>query len=279
MKQFESIRFGVSALQGTNKAGVLKQDDKGYINGMALGALNSFNARGEFYSGDDADVLALFREGSEFLIRLKDGRISGENGHPEQEPGETDEAFVCRFSRVTEKRICCFHAEIWLGEKSVASDGFNVIPVYGKTAPAGELMYVFTEALRRPEENICFSLRGGTFDRMYSGVKYRLLRHIITYDKVQDPGLKTAKRWNSLALESGKSLVLPELTPHIDVYPDLLDSSIEFAKRAYGATESTSMLMTFGEVLKNVHGFKHNPDMNGSRGWRGWVNDAVRNAG
>lgn len=280
-----SIRFGVSALVGTNKAGVLRQDEQGYINGLVLGALNSFNARGEYYVGDDAEVMGLFKEGSDFLIRLKDGRVSGENGHPEPLPGECEEAFVCRFNRVNESRVCCFHAEIALAEQSVkTADGNNVIPVYGKTAPSGELIYVMTEALRRPEENICFSLRGATFDRVQHGIKYRHLRQIVTYDKVNDPGLSAAKKWNAISLESAsmsQALVSRQDDPGFTGCKDLEYSdicrAIEYSKRVGLAVESTNQLMTFGELLANV-GFAHNPDMNSARGWRGWVNDAVRDA-
>lgn len=284
-KQASSMRFGVSALVGTNKAGVLRQDEKGYINGLVLGALNSFNARGEYYVGDDQEVMALFREGSDFLIRLKDGRVSGENGHPEPLPGECEEAFICRFNRVNESRVCCFHAEIALSEKSVkTADGSNVIPVYGKTAPSGELVHVMTEALRRPEENICFSLRGATFDRLQSGIKYRHLRQIVTYDKVIDPGIGAAKKWNAISLESANSskhLVARSddlgFAGYRDADSDDIRRAIEYSRRVGLAVENTNALMSFGDVLANT-GFTYNPDMNSARGWRGWVNDAVREA-
>ena len=63
MKKEQMIQFGVSSLAGTNKAGTLKQDEKGYVDGLCLGAVCSVNTRGEVYDVDDL-VLSLFADGS-----------------------------------------------------------------------------------------------------------------------------------------------------------------------------------------------------------------------
>jgi hypothetical protein len=39
MKKEQMIQFGVSSLAGTNKAGTLKQDEQGYVDGLCLGAV------------------------------------------------------------------------------------------------------------------------------------------------------------------------------------------------------------------------------------------------
>ena len=54
------IHFGFTALVGTNKVGLLKQDSDGYIDGLSVGALNTFNTKGDFYVGDCQEVLDLF---------------------------------------------------------------------------------------------------------------------------------------------------------------------------------------------------------------------------
>ena len=276
MKKEQMIQFGVSSLAGTNKAGHLKQDEQGFVDGLCLGAICSMNTKGEVYDIDDI-VLNLFSDASGFMRQVRDGRAKGENGHPEMLPGEDEESFVHRFMKINENRECAFHAKIYLASKPVAGNGGpSILPIYGKTAPSGELGYVLQGAIARPEENICFSVRGATINQPRHGITYRYLRDIVAFDKVNDSGLPDAVKWKSIALESaGRSL--SDLT---SANPYMLEKSVnEVAtmrdRMVTSGLAAESALMNIGDLLK-MCGYQHNPDMGGARGWRGWVNDDVR---
>lgn len=275
MKKEQMIQFGVSSLAGTNKAGTLKQDEQGYVDGLCLGAVCSVNTRGEVYDVDDL-VLSLFADGSRFMTQVKDGRANGENGHPEMLPGEDEESFIHRFMKINEPRVCAHHAKIYLASKPVAGNGGpNVLPIYGKTAPAGELGYVLQGAMDRPEENICFSVRGATINDPRNGITYRYLRDIVAFDKVNDSGIPDAVKWKSIALENDRGLAdLSAFDPYIlEKTVNEVANMHQRLSLSHMATESS--LLSIGDLLK-ICGYQHNPDMNSARGWRGWVNDSVK---
>ena len=273
------IKFELTALTGSNKVGILKTDEDGYIDGMSLGAINVFNSRGEFYVGDCQEVLDLFSDGSKFMAQVKDGRTKAENGHPVPMPNESYESFAIRWSRVNEPRVCAHHNRIYLGKSSVKTpNDLQIVPIYGRTRPSGELMYVLEEDLKRPEINVCFSLRGATQDDLRAGINYKYIREIYTFDKVNDPGINVAKRWNSIALESEGRLLIPSDTTTMQTITadaEMLQRINSRMSNSRFAAESAGTLMDVGDLMRHL-GYRHNVDMNSARGWRGWLNDKVR---
>jgi hypothetical protein len=274
------VHFGFTALVGTNKVGLLKQDSDGYIDGLSVGALNTFNAKGDFYVGDCQEVLDLFHEGSYFMRQVRDGRCKAENGHPSPMPGESYENFAIRWGRINEARVCAHHANIYLGKSTVkAPNGANLIPIFSRTKPNGELGYVLEQDLKSPEINICFSMRGATEDITSSlGINHKYVRELYAYDKVNDPGIPSAKRWNSIALEHDGRMVVPASSKgEINITADIemLNRISREMNKSTLTGESHGSLMNIGQLAKCL-GYQHNPNMNSARGWRGWLNDQLR---
>ncbi len=57
-------------------------------------------------------------------------------------------------------------------------------------------------SLKNKSENVCFSIRSFTDDYNDRGITKRILRTIVTWDMVNEPGLSVAEKFQSPALES-----------------------------------------------------------------------------
>jgi hypothetical protein len=205
-----SVVFACTSLTGVNKVGTLKKTPEGYYP-MVVGALNVFNSGGQFYPISN-EVKALFDESSSFQRRVQRGALRGEMGHPKpgprsinpQEQRLRDQEFVRRNLSIYEERVCCHHMKIWLDFDSVkGKDGKPVISIMSLVKPSGELGHVLEKQLENPHENVCFSIRSFTDNKVRFGIEERSLKEIVTFDYVNEPGIATAERWQSPALESG----------------------------------------------------------------------------
>jgi len=195
-----SIRFGCTALTGTNKVGTLRQDEDGYYE-MVVGALNVFNSAGQFYLYEQSK--SLFDNSSQFMRRVTKGALRGENGHPKPQVGQKESDYARRIMSIYEERVCCHHKEIYLDDQKIKDEkGQPVIAIMSKVKPAGELGYVLENALKNKDENVCFSIRSFTKDFYDKGVIKKILQTVITFDLVNEPGISYANKYNSPALES-----------------------------------------------------------------------------
>lgn len=192
-----SVRFACTSLQGTNKVGVLPVDENGYRT-MIVGALNMFNSAGELYVAQEAREL--FQESSAFMRRVNRGVLKAEYGHPKPQPGMSDRAFASRVMNIDEDRVCAHHKTLWLDDYKGA-DGKNVIAIMSKVRDTGPYGPTLARSLENKDENVCFSIRAFTDDRMVGGVNHRTLRQIITFDYVNEPGMAIAEKYKSPALE------------------------------------------------------------------------------
>lgn len=205
-----NVRFTVTALP-PDKKGKLQQDDEGYYK-VNLGALNTFNSIGEYYVRKEAEDL--FLKNADLMRRVNNGRVKCEEGHPVFETGMSDTAFMYRAYEIREANVSGIFraieldfdaAEALRGKGQISRDERyqgDLLPVVGWVKPAGPLWKSLALAFENKYEDICFSVRGFTDDYVANGITYRFLREIITYDRVNEPGVEHASKWKQPALES-----------------------------------------------------------------------------
>jgi len=205
--------YQCTALVGTNKTGNLKPDEDGYYT-LVVGGLNAFNSSGAFYPLGPAK--SLFESSSAFMRRVKGGNCKGETGHPKPAPGQSSREFLQRVLQIEETRVCCHFRKIWLEDEGVKdAEGRPIIAIVAEIKPSGPMGPALKEALDNPHENVCFSIRSLTQDRVVpAGYLEKNLKQIICFDWVTEPGLSGSTKYNSPSLESfDETVVSPE---HLD---------------------------------------------------------------
>lgn len=204
-----SVTYSCSALVGVNKAGTLKADENGYRE-VVLGALNVFNSAGERYVFEEAKHL--FDSSGMLQRRVEKGVLRGEYGHPKPEPGMTEDGFARRVMEIREPNICCHYKSITLDFGRVKDDnGKPVIAIIGWVCPSGPNGPALERSLNNKDENVCFSIRAFTDDYKRNGIRERVLRSIVTWDYVNEPGIAVAQKFKAPALENeNMGIWLPE---------------------------------------------------------------------
>ena len=197
-----TVRFGCTSLLGVNKVGNLKQDDDGYYL-CVVGALNTFNSAGQYYQYEKSRDL--FEGSTQLMRRVKRGALRGEYGHPKRQVGQSMDDFAHRVLSIYEEQTCCHHAELYLDFDSLKDEsGRSVIAIMSRVAPSGPYGHVLERSLKNPKENVCFSIRSFTDDFMDRGVMKRVLKTVVTFDYVNEPGIAVAEKFKSPALEDSK---------------------------------------------------------------------------
>lgn len=197
----QKVTYGCTALVGSNKAGKLRPDGDGYYT-VVIGALNAFNSSGAFYPL--APAKSLFDASSSLMRRIANGNCKGEMGHPKPLPGQSTRDYVQRIMIIEETRVCCHFRKVWLQDEGVKdADGRPIVAILAEVKPSGPMGPALKESLDNPHENVCFSIRSLTMDRMSpAGFLQKDLKQIITWDVVTEPGLSGSTKYNSPALES-----------------------------------------------------------------------------
>lgn len=194
-----NVTFTCTRLFGTNKVGDLKKNERGYYT-MVIGALNMFNSAGMYYRADAAKQF--FEESSSFMRRVKRGALRGEYGHPRREAGMSMQAYYARLLSIHEDKVCCHFASVNLDFENYKDDqGRPIVAIIAEVCPNGPLGHVLEKQLANPQENVCFSIRSFTDDKMERGVINRYIKTIVTFDYVNEPGMAAAEKYNSPALE------------------------------------------------------------------------------
>lgn len=174
------VKFGCTALNGTNKAGILKKDSDNYYT-MVVGGLNIFNSAGQYYSYDGAK--SLFESSSQFMRRVSRGSLRGEVGHPKQEKGQSFDDYVQRILEIRESNVCVHFKEIFLDANSIKDvNGKAVVAIMAKLIPSGPHGAALEKSLENKSENVCFSIRSFTKDYYDRGIEIRELKNIVTFD-------------------------------------------------------------------------------------------------
>ncbi len=195
-----SIRFACTSLAGVNKAGKLKKDADGYYE-VVVGALNFYNSAGQLYVYEQAKEL--FTSSSQLMRRVSRGALRGEYGHPKMTPGMSSDQFANRVMSIYEENVCCHYREITLDFNRVKdANGNNVIAIVAWVKPSGPNAKALQDSLDNPNENVCFSIRAFTDDYRDKGIVKRVLKTIVTWDYVNEPGISIAEKFKSPSLES-----------------------------------------------------------------------------
>ena len=246
MAGLNSVRFTCTSLEGTGKRGILKPDDNGYYD-VVLGALNVFNSAGQYYVYEQAREL--FEDSSQFMRRVKRGVLKGEMGHPKPLPGMTEDQFMQRVLSIYEDNVSHHIKEVTLNFDDVKDgDGKPVIAIMGKVKGSGPHGAALDRSLANPDENVCFSIRAFTDDFRDRGLTKRVLKTIVTWDAVTEPGISVAEKYKAPSLESLMELNLSRGT---------IERSVTGMRRCGTAMESS--IITGNELLKAM----------------GWVDDRV----
>ncbi len=255
------IGFTCTALRGSNKAGILRQDDNGYYT-CVVGALDMFNSAGQFYEYNQAREL--FESSSTLMRRVQRGALRGELGHPRREQGQSLESFAHRVMSIHEDKVCCHHKELWLDFESVKGDnGKPVIAIMSKVMPSGPFGDVLRRSLENPNENVSFSIRAFTDDKMWMGILRRTLKTVVTFDAVNEPGMSVAVKWNSPALEG--------ITDNVTFNRGQLERAVKDSATVGMAQESFSM--TADELFASMNWHASQEDLGRFRQapkWLGW---------
>lgn len=194
-----SVRFACTSLAGVNKAGTLKKDAQGYYE-VVVGALNIFNSAGQYYVYERTQEL--FKGSSQLMRRVNRGALRGEYGHPKKLPGMTNDQFANRVMSIYEENVCCHFRDITLDFERVKDEnGKPVIAIVAWVTPSGPNGPALQKSLDNPNENVCFSIRAFTDDYREGMVYKRLLRTIVTWDYVNEPGISVAEKFKAPSLE------------------------------------------------------------------------------
>ena len=190
-----------------NKKGIIKPDGQGYFS-TVVGGLNIYNSMNQFYALEGAKDL--FESSSSLMRRMQRGALKGEVGHPRQEPGMKQEQYINRLYEIRETNVCCHFKDVALDMNYGNNNGRpGVVGVIAKVGPAGPHGEALEKAFLNPSENVCFSVRGITDDFYDRGKYVRVLKQIVCWDWVTEPGIDIAEKFKSPSLEN--QLVLESL--------------------------------------------------------------------
>lgn len=168
----------------------LKPDKDGYYTKI-VGAVNTFNSRGEYYVGDNIDNF--FGKGSSFVAQVKDVGLESEVEHPEFKEGMTLSKYIERNLVIDKNNVCALIKDIWISrenwkEKNATN---NLILIYAKLKPYGKRSDFLQNKLSN-KINVAHSIRSITMDNRTSFPYKKRLKKIITFDTVERPGIQYA---------------------------------------------------------------------------------------
>ena len=229
-----NITFSTRQLAEMGKEGILRPDENGYYT-MPIGALNTYNSAGAYYTANEA--IKLFDSSSILQRRIKSGCLKAEEGHPRREPNWTDEDFIMRLQELRETNICAHFSKISLdfefGKKNPKFNNPAMIGIIGSFSPSGPYGEALRKSLENGQENVCFSIRSLTRDFYQRGRVIKVLDTIYNWDRVTEPGIDVARKWNSPSLE-GMSPVAVETECRVIQLDTLRNAAIRAEKSASG---------------------------------------------
>lgn len=197
-----NIKFVATKLNGTGKTGKLTPDANGYYT-LPLGGLNIYNSMGEYYTAEGAKQL--FEQSSALMRRISSGNLKGENGHPKPLPGMKEQEYFNRVMTVEETNVSHHIRAVYLdesfGKNNPQFKNPGLIGIIGEVKPAGPHASALQASFENVDENVCFSIRALSRDYFENRQKYKVLQSILTWDWVTEPGLASATKWDSPALE------------------------------------------------------------------------------
>lgn len=170
----------------------VEKNSKGWYK-VLLGQLNAFNSNNEFYVLDGFKEL-LSEENSYLSVknRLESGLLKGECTHPLRE-GHSDQDWLTRNLVIHEGFASHQFMDFELETTNEKNMGEMVVNVWGWILPTeNEHGRSLKADLDNPDVNVAFSIRCFSKIFNYKGVIARRITKIITYDRIDIPGLKNA---------------------------------------------------------------------------------------
>ena len=204
-------KFSSSVLAGTGKKGIIKPTSEGYYP-VTLGAFDAYNEAGILYPFNEYLVRTL-SSNSDFMRRVRGGNLRGESEHPEFKPGMRMPEYLNRLRQIRMDNVCCHFGDIIVLE---ATDhvGRKIMRIDGLVKPSGPNGQSLKESLENPKEDTCFSVRSIVSQRVtLSGDVTNNIKTLVTWDNVNEPGVRIARKYSSPGLESfdGELEITPEL--------------------------------------------------------------------
>jgi hypothetical protein len=227
-----AVEVSCQVLNGINKAGVLKPDADGYYD-MIVGGLNITNNKGEYY--DYNYGRKFFDEASDLVRMAKKAMLFGEQGHPKQ-GNLPDDKFIERLLMVEEKSICVHHRRIWLDfDRFKDNNGRPFVGIMSSLTPSGHYAEAHQRDLDNPNINVAYSIRCFSMPHRQGGRIVKEMKHVVTFDKVTEPGIQYATKYNNPTLESFDSKLF--------THGRVLDAARNI-RNAPGSNESTTLPVT-----------------------------------
>lgn len=186
-------RYSALALPGYNNSSKLNPDQNGYRK-CILGGFNLYNHSGEYYPLTES-VKGLFETGGIVRRRLDSGLCRGEYGHPKIQ-GMCLEAALNRLAVLDELLISHHIRDVDL-VPSIDEYKNDIILAVGSVKPTGPFGDCLEKQMDNPDENVAFSIRSFTTKSMYNGKTAKIVRDAITWDYVNEPGIKAATQFNT----------------------------------------------------------------------------------
>lgn len=227
--------FEITVQRGLNNGGTIKRIDNNYCQ-VVLGALEYPNSVGAVY--DLQSAVNIIERSQIFQRRMSQGYLRGELGHPVERECRDYNDFVRRIHTIDERNVSTHIRRLWIEPNYKGHNGETIIAILGEVAPSGPHAAQLERKLNNPHENVAWSVRSLTNDRIVGGVKRKYFDNIITYDEVNEPGLKGANKFNAPSCESYEVLTCEQ----VPVTPALIDLISAESKRYHGiGMESTSI--------------------------------------
>ncbi len=206
-----SLRYACTVLAGKNKVGLIKPDADGYRK-VILGALNYYNSSGMFYDWERSKEI--FDRSGVFLRKITKGNLYGEQGHPDWEDGWSLDEFVGRIRFINDSNVSHHIRDIEIVDGPKDAKGRTIKIVYGWVKPSHDKGVFLEQAFCNPYQNVCFSIRSLIDDKVIGGEYNRMVKEVVTFDWVTEPGIDMATKYDSPGLEhfammAGRDLDIP----------------------------------------------------------------------
>lgn len=241
-------------LSQSGKKGNFKADENGYYE-VVLGALNCHNSVGEYYEAKNS--VELFNSSSILNRRIRAGNLYSELGHPKKQPGMSMSDFITRARTIEETNVCGHISEVWLDEEYGKSlkDPMNpdMIVIMGKIRPAGPHSASLESDFSNPKTNVGLSIRALCDYREERGKPIKTLVEIITWDRVIEPGMYIANKWDTPSLES--------LSDTIITYDQLKKYSKEIQKSSVATEDEVISIENVIRYMENKSKKVHVPKL------------------
>lgn len=246
-----SLVYQNSIIQGSTRIGSIKPDANGYRE-VVLGAMNVNNSGGAFYPLEPVKNLML--SNSSLMRRLKDRALRSEYGHPRRE-NMSPVQFLTRVLDILESNTCNHILKLDLDEERILDKdtGVKVAAVVGWIAPSGPHGEALERQFDNPEENVCYSVRSITNDHYNAqGQLVKIIKEIVTWDYVNEPGIVYAKKSYSPSLESIADEISSDPMDYMIFNEATILAAREYSKSIGIGTESLNSmfdnLLTKGQV-------------------------------